>query len=65
MGKTTRASKYHVGHSQAFKTHSKVSAHAMMEGNFDFNKTPLEPPGTKVMVNEKPNKRSIWGQNGV
>ena len=29
----------------------KISAHVIMEGNFDFNKNPLVPPGTKVIVN--------------
>ena len=28
-----------------------ISAHTMMEGNFDFSKTLLAPPGTKVIGN--------------
>ena len=42
-----------------------ISSRAMMEGNFDFKKTLLAPPGTKVVVNEKPNIRRIWGQQGL
>ena len=42
-----------------------ISDHAMMEGNFDFNKTPLAPPGTNVIVNEKPNRRRTWGQDRI
>ena len=37
----------------------------MMEGNFDLKKTPLEPPGTRVIGNENPNIRHTWGYNGV
>ena len=29
-----------------------MSAHTAIEGQFDFNKTPLEPPGTKVLVHK-------------
>ena len=35
----------------------KISAHAVMEGKFEFNKTPLVPIGTKVVGHEKPNRR--------
>ena len=34
------------------RQNSTISAHAMVEGNFDFNKTTLAPTGTKVIVNE-------------
>ena len=44
---------------------SKISAHVIMEGKFDLNKTPLEPTGTKVTVHEKPNRRRTWSQRGV
>jgi hypothetical protein len=32
----------------------KLSAYAQINGAFDFNQTPLAPPGTKVLVHEKP-----------
>eukprot|EP00978_Attheya_sp_CCMP212_P008992 scaffold21179_cov47-Attheya_sp.AAC.3 len=31
----------------------KLSAYAQIHGAFDFNRTPLAPPGTKVLVHEK------------
>ena len=40
---------------------TKISAHAMMEKLFDFNKTYLAPLGIKVIVN----RSSTWGQHGV
>ena len=42
-----------------------IPAHAIMEGNFDLNKTPLVPPGNNVIVNEKYIIRRTWGQQGV
>lgn len=38
----------------------KVSAHTMLEGSFDFNSTPLAPPGTKVLIHEKTDQRRTW-----
>ena len=32
----------------------QVSAYTMLEGQFDFNNTPMAPPGTKVLLHEKP-----------
>ena len=31
-----------------------------LEENFDFNKTPLAPPGTKVVINKKLGKHKFW-----
>ena len=31
----------------------KLSAHAFLFGQFDYNKTPIVPPGTKVVVHKK------------
>ncbi len=43
----------------------KVSAYTMLEGNFDFNKTPMAPPGTKVIVHEKSGQRLTWDPHGT
>ena len=32
----------------------------MLEGVFEFNKTPLAPPGTNVVLHEKPSQRLSW-----
>ena len=42
----------------------KLSAHAYLFGQFDFNSTPLAPPGTKVLVHSKPDNRASWDPNG-
>jgi hypothetical protein len=38
----------------------KLSAHAQIHGIFDFNQTPLAPPGTRVLLHETPNTRTSW-----
>lgn len=43
----------------------KLSAYAQIKGPFDFNKTPLAPPGIKVVVHEKPQNRATWDAHGV
>ena len=36
------------------------SAYEILEGNFDYNKTPLAPPGTKVLMFNAPLIRKSW-----
>ena len=42
-----------------------MSAYMELEGVFDYNKTPLAPPGTKVVIHEKPDKQASWAAHGV
>jgi hypothetical protein len=42
-----------------------MSAHQMLNGTFDYNRTPLAPPGTKILIHEKPNQRQSWDPHGV
>ena len=41
-----------------------LSAYAVMNGDFNFTATPLAPPGTKVLVHEKPEVRPMWATHG-
>ena len=43
---------------------SNLSAHAFMNGQFDFRATPLAPPGTKVLLHHKPRHRHSWDPHG-
>jgi hypothetical protein len=43
----------------------RLSAEAQLNGAFDFNRTPLAPPGTKVLIHEKPSVRRTWATHGV
>ena len=42
----------------------KLSAYTYLEGLHDFNKAPLAPPGTKVIIYKKPGARSSWSYHG-
>jgi hypothetical protein len=42
----------------------KLSAWAFLFGNHDFNKCPLLPPGTKVILHAKPGHRASWAFHG-
>lgn len=42
-----------------------LSTHAQLFGQFDFNATPLAPPGTKIIVHKKPSQRRTWDPHGV
>ena len=43
----------------------KLSAEAQLNGNFDYNITPLSPSGTTVAVPEKPSQRGSWIVHGA
>lgn len=38
------------------RVNNKLSAYAFLFGNFNFNATPLAPPGTKVVIHKKPSQ---------
>ena len=42
-----------------------ISVHDMMDINCDFNKLPLAPQFTKVVLHEKPNRNCTWVHNGL
>jgi hypothetical protein len=43
----------------------KLLAYQQVWGNFDFNKTPLAPPGCKVVVHERAMERGAWACHGI
>ena len=43
----------------------KLLSHAQMHGHFDFNRTPLAPPGIRVLVHIKPSERTTWSPHGA
>ena len=42
----------------------KLSTWAYLFGNHDFDKYPLLPPGTKVILHAKPGKFTTWAFHG-
>ena len=49
---------------RASRTHPQLSAYASLFGQFDFNRTPLAPPGTKIVFHSKPSQRASWAFHG-
>ena len=43
----------------------RLSAYAFIFGIFNFNATPLAPPGTKVIIHKKTKQRGSWAYHGV
>ena len=46
-------------------TNPLLSAYEAVEGMFSFDRTPMAPIGTKVMVHVKPNRRQTWGYHAI
>jgi hypothetical protein len=42
-----------------------MSAYAQLNGHFDFSRTPLATPGTRIIAHEKPDQRASWEPHGV
>jgi hypothetical protein len=42
----------------------KLSAYNQLFGVFDFNRTPLAPPGTRAVIFEDPDTRESWAPHG-
>jgi hypothetical protein len=42
-----------------------MSVYAQLNGNFDFNRTPLAPPGTLIITHYKPDQRASWDPHGL
>ncbi len=42
------------------RVNPKLSSHAYLFGNFNFNASPLAPPGIKIAIHKKPSQRSSW-----
>ena len=49
---------------RASRLNSRLSAYTQLEGSFNFDATPLAPPGCKVIIHEKPKQRNSWDQHG-
>ena len=43
----------------------KLLAYNQLWGLFNFDKTPLAPPGCKVIIHERPQERGTWADHGV
>jgi hypothetical protein len=42
----------------------RLSAYIQLNGTFDYNATPMAPPGTQVLLHEKPSVLGSWALHG-
>jgi hypothetical protein len=42
----------------------KLSAATHIFGQYDFNRAPMAPPGTRIIAHETPNRRRTWAPHG-
>ena len=43
----------------------KLSGYAQLHREFNYNTTPIAPPGTQVVIHEKPTVKGTWESHGV
>jgi hypothetical protein len=50
---------------RTYRLNARLSAKEHLNGTFNFNRTPLAPLGTKVILHETPQQRRTWAPHGV
>jgi len=50
---------------RASRINPKLSAYAQVFGTYNYNSHPIGPPGTLVMIHEKPNQRKSWAPHAI
>jgi len=43
----------------------QLSAYAHVHGAFDYNRTPLAPPGIKILAHIRPEDRPSWSPHAI
>jgi hypothetical protein len=46
------------------RINTKLSAATHIFGQYDFNRAPMAPPGTKIIAHETPSRRRTWAPHG-
>jgi hypothetical protein len=42
----------------------KLSASTHIDGQYDYKRSPMEPPGTRIIAHETPSRRRTWAPHG-
>ena len=50
---------------RTFRLNPKLSTHAPLNGLYNFNATPMAPPGSMILVHKKPALRGTWAAHAV
>jgi hypothetical protein len=64
MGQIVTTSSHHIKYVEN-RINPKLSAATHIFGQYDFNKAPMAPPGTRIIAHETPNRRSTWAPHGL
>ena len=64
VGQTLTVGKISIHLLQESRTIPHISAYTHIFGEFDFNRTPLDPTGTRVVIHNSPNDRISWVPHG-
>jgi hypothetical protein len=46
------------------RINTKLSASTHIDGQYDFNRAPMSPPGTRIIAHETPSRRRPWEPHG-
>jgi hypothetical protein len=46
------------------RINSKLSASTHLDGQYDYNRSPMAPPGTIIIAHETPSRRRTWAPHG-
>ena len=49
---------------RGLRMNTNLSAWDQLNGVYDYSRTPLDPPGTRVLVHEKSHQRGTWAPHG-
>ena len=50
---------------QRSRLQPKISAYTLINGQFNFNATPLAPAGCKIIIHDRKNERKSWARRGT
>ena len=50
---------------QSTNFHPSISVYIALHDEFNYDSTPILPPGLKLIIHEKPSHRRLWDPRGV
>ena len=56
---------YHAQLTLTSRMNLKLTEYSQLHREFNYDATPLAPPGTQVVIHEKPTVRGTWSSHGV
>jgi hypothetical protein len=64
MGQIITAGNHHIEHVKDIKNQSQTFSCHIYFGQYDFNRAPRAPPGTRIIAHETPSRRRTWAPHG-